>query len=97
MLALVTDEKFLELYNSLGPRTRKMIDDKDVNDRKRFVLILNSQPYVTDADLRDFYQTQLSAEQHKTLDKLSPTELKERLLRLYLEHRYRNRAVSPKR
>ena len=97
VLALVTDEKFMELYNSLGPRTKKMIDDKGENNRKRFVLILNSQPYVTDADLRDFYQTQLSAEQHKTLDKLSPTELKERLLRLYLEHRYRNRVASPKR
>ncbi len=90
VLELVTDEKFSELYSSLGTRSRQMIDDKDKSDRKKFVLLLNSQPYVSDADLRDFYQTQLTAEQHEKLDKLSPAELKNRLMRIYLEHRYKN-------
>jgi len=90
VVGLVTDEKFAELYEALGPRSRRMIDDKDKSDRKKFVLLLNSQTYVSDANLRDFYQTQLTAEQREKLDKLSPTELKDRLMRIYLEHRYRN-------
>ena len=97
VLRMVTDEKFQELYDSLGPRSQKLIDDKAKKDRKKFVLLLNSQPYVSDADLRDFYQTQLTAVQHKALDKLSPTELKSRLLRIYREHRYRNHQADQKK
>ena len=97
VLGMVTDEKYQELYDSLGRRSQKLIDDKDEKNRKRFVLLLNSQPYVSDADLRDFYQTQLTAEQHKMLDKLSPTELKSRLLRIYREQRYRKQLATQKK
>lgn len=88
VVEMISDEKFDKLLEQLSERSLKIIGEKESEQEKRkFVLLLNLQPYVGDEKLREFYYNELSAEDRSGLDERPPKEMREHLIRLYYQRK----------
>ena len=91
VVELVSDEKFADLLSQLSSRSREIIDEKPTEvDQRRYVLMLNLEPYVSEERLREFYRSDLSPEQRDELDNMATAELLTELRQRYFKHKYRS-------
>lgn len=93
VMDLISNEKLEELKASLSNLSQRLINGKaNETEQRRFIVMMNTRIYVSKEKLRQFYDTQMTDEERKELEGVTGSELRERVRRKYIMHRFRNRS-----
>lgn len=91
VINLISDEQLEELKSSLSGISQRLINGKaNETEQRRFIVEMNTQIYVSQEKLREFYDTQMTNEERKELEGVTGAELRESVRRRYIRHRFRN-------
>lgn len=91
VMDLISDEKLEELKESVSNLSQRLINGKaNETEQRRFIVMMNTRIYVSKEKLRQFYDNQMTDEERKELEGVTGSELRERVRRKYIMHRFRN-------
>jgi hypothetical protein len=95
VMSLISDEELTDLTESVSSYSRRLITGKaNPTEQRRFIVMMNSQIYVSQEKLRHFYDHELTSDDRRKLERYTGQELRDKVKEQYIRSRFRNESRS---